>query len=79
MLFRSGGLKVLVTAGLVVAAVQMMLLLVLAVPVKRHRPGALRSLSGFLLCWAGLALAAAWLGGVGSWAKLGGSGSSFKI
>ncbi|MDN5383417.1 hypothetical protein QEP66_15245 [Streptomyces sp. LB8] len=59
-----GGLKALVTAGLVVAAVQMMLLLVLAVPVKRHRPGALRSLSGFLLCWAGLALAAAWLGGV---------------
>ncbi|MFF5970068.1 hypothetical protein ACFY7C_00930 [Streptomyces sp. NPDC012769] len=55
------GLKTLVTAGLVVAAVDTVLLLVLAVPLKRHRPGALRSLAGFLLCLTGLALAVAWL------------------
>ncbi|MDX2932849.1 hypothetical protein [Streptomyces ipomoeae] len=56
-----GGLKALVTAGLVVAAVETVLLLVLAVPVKHRRPGALRSLTGYLLCLAGLALAVAWL------------------
>ncbi|MEU3620164.1 hypothetical protein ABZ725_48995 [Streptomyces sp. NPDC006872] len=59
-----GGLKDLVTAGLVVAAVETVLLLVLALPVKRRRPGALRSLTGYLLCLAGLALSAVWLDGV---------------
>ncbi|MFF4583542.1 hypothetical protein ACFY15_35020 [Streptomyces sp. NPDC001373] len=59
-----GGLKALVTAGLVVSAVKTVLLLVLAVPVKRRRPGALRSLTGYLSCLAGLALAAVWLDGV---------------
>ncbi|MFF5787948.1 hypothetical protein ACFY8P_23665 [Streptomyces sp. NPDC012693] len=59
-----GGLKGLLSAALVVTAVETLLLLVLAVPVKRRRPGALRSLTGFLLCLAGLALAAAWLDGV---------------
>ncbi|MET9955074.1 hypothetical protein ABZ135_26485 [Streptomyces sp. NPDC006339] len=59
-----GGLRTLLTAGLVVVAVDTVLLLVLAVPVKRRRPGALRALAGFVLCLAGLALAAAWLDGV---------------
>ncbi|GAA0902905.1 hypothetical protein [Streptomyces thermoalcalitolerans] len=60
----SGGLKVLVTTGLVVFAVQRVLLRVLAVPFKGRRSEALLSLSGFLLCWAGLALAAVWLDSV---------------
>ncbi|WP_143201205.1 phage holin family protein [Streptomyces uncialis] len=59
-----GGLKDLVTVGLVVAAVETVLLLVLALPVKRRRPEAMRSLAGYLLCLAGLALAALWLDGV---------------
>ncbi|MGW5970136.1 hypothetical protein [Streptomyces sp. NPDC055186] len=59
-----GGLKALVTAGLVVASVETVLGLVLAVPVKHHRPGALLSLAGYLLCGAGLALAVVWLDGV---------------
>ncbi|MFD4385520.1 hypothetical protein [Streptomyces sp. NPDC058495] len=56
-----GGLKDIVAVSLVVSAVETVLLLVLAVPVKRRRAGALRSLAGFLLCLGGLALAAAWL------------------
>ncbi|MFJ7417344.1 hypothetical protein ACIQXD_01875 [Streptomyces uncialis] len=56
-----GGLKDLVTVGLVVAAVETVLLLVLALPVERRRPAAVRSLAGYLLCLAGLALAALWL------------------
>jgi hypothetical protein len=59
-----GGLKVLVAAGLVVAAVETVPLLVLALPVKRRRPGALRSLTDYLLCLAGLTLAVVWLDGV---------------
>ncbi|WMX48333.1 hypothetical protein RGF97_30960 [Streptomyces roseicoloratus] len=59
-----GGLKALVAAGLVVAAVETALRLVLAVPVKRRRAGALRSLSGLLLSGAGLVLAEVWLDGV---------------
>ena len=59
-----GGLKALVAAGLVVTAVETALQLVLALPVKRRRSGALRSLSGLLLSGAGLVLAEVWLDGV---------------
>ncbi|MFI8962722.1 hypothetical protein ACIGO8_11430 [Streptomyces sp. NPDC053493] len=58
------GLRALVTVALVVAAVDTLLLLVLALPTKRGRAAALRSLLGYVLCSAGLALAVVWLDAV---------------
>lgn len=59
-----GGVKEIVAAALVVAAVERVLQLVLLVPVKGRTAAALRGLAGYLACLGGLALAVLWLDGV---------------